>query len=236
MLRFDVEDSKGGKVSLWSKPDLVCRNKATGVKSIHDFKSMGYWDDESPEQWHFNIQMILGAYIVEMTSKLPEKVSEYFIHPLVKGSEKWPSPLAYPWCAPAVTPMGKPNFSLKWAKGFQRDWVYKHTKPSEFIWSVPANKLTKYVPVAGPYGTDEEMALDFIEGAITENRYWTNNLKEVEWSNWSDPRFQAWAIATFPRSWQCWDFKRLCEFHRLCFRRKGWEKPLEIGYVPRSFK
>ena len=235
MVRFPVE-STTGKVTFWNKSDLVCRNKKTGVKSVHDFKSMGYWDDESSEQWHFNIQMYLGAYMEEMTSKKPEKVAEYYIHPLVKGNEKYPSPLAFPWTAPAVTPMGQPHFSLKWRKGFTRDWVYKVKKPSEFIWDLPANQLTKFVPVAGPYGTDEEMARDFIEGALTEDEYWYSNLKDIDWKTWSNPTTQALLISRFPRSYQCWDFKRLCDFHRLCFRRKGWQDPMAIGYEPRSFK
>jgi hypothetical protein len=178
--------------------------------------------------------MYAAAYLAQ--EHLKEKVSEYYIHPLVKGNKKYPSPLVFPWTAPAVTPMGKPSFSLRWRKGFNREYAYLHKPVPEFIWTIPANQMTKFVPVAGPYGTDEEIAQDFIDGGITENEWWYQNLEDLDWKNWDQPKFQAELVRRFPRSYQCWDFKRLCEFHRLCFRREGWEKPLQFGYEPRRFR
>jgi hypothetical protein len=237
MVRYDVKDPQGnGPVVFRAKPDLTCRNRKTGVISVHDYKSMGYWDDESSEQWHFNMQMFLTAYLVELNLKDPEKVAEYYIHPLVKGNKKYPSPIVKPWIAPAVTPTGKPTFVTRWKRGFDRDFVFKHKPTAEFIWELPANQLTKFVPVAGPFGTDEEMARDFIEGGITENRWWFDNLRGVDWDKWSLPTTQVQLVSKIPRSYQCWDFKRLCEFHPLCFRRKGWEDPFRIGFEHRSFR
>lgn len=237
MVRFDVKDPKGGgPVVFRAKPDLTCRNRKTGVISVHDYKSTSYWDDDSSEQWHFNMQMYLTAYLVELNLKEPEKVAEYYIHPLVKGNKKYPSPIVKPWIAPAVTPTGKPTFSTRWRKGFDRDFVFKHKPTAEFIWDLPANQLTKFVPVAGPFGTDEEMARDFIEGGITENRWWVDNLRGMDWDKWALPVTQVQLVSKFPRSYQCWDFKRLCEFHPLCFRRKGWEDPSKIGFTQRSYR
>jgi hypothetical protein len=237
MLAFDVKDPVGGPpVTFRAKPDLLCRNKQTGVISVHDYKSMSYWDDDSSEQWHFNMQMYLTAYLAEMESKEPIKVAEYWIHPLVKGNKKYPSPLVKPWIAPAVTPMGKPTFSVRWRKGFDRDFIYKYKPTAEFIWGLPANALTKFVPVAGPYVTNEEMARDFIEAGITENRWWYDNLQGLEWDKWSNPAFQVRLVSKFPRSYACWDFKRLCDFHVLCFRRKGWEEPFNNGFEPKSYR
>lgn len=237
MLRYDVADPKGGPpVAFRAKPDLLCKNKKTGVISVHDYKSMGYWDDDSSEQWHFNMQMYVTAYLAEMTSKEVIKVSEYWIHPLVKGNRKYPSPLVKPWIAPAVTPMGKPTFTTRWKRGFDREFIYKHKPTAEFIWELPASALTKFVPVAGPFTTDEEMARDFIEAGITEDRWWYENLQEVEWDKWANPEFQVKLVAAFPRSYACWDFKRLCPFHPLCFRRKGWEDPFSIGFEPKTYR
>lgn len=231
--KITVSDPEGGEVTFRSRADFVARHKQSGLISIHDFKTVSYWDDDSAELWHYNIQMYATAYCVQQ--RLGVHVPHYYIHPLLKGNKRYPSPIIKPWVAPAVTPLGKPTFSLTWKKKLERDWAYKYMPPTEFIDSLPAEKLTKFVPVAGPFGTDEEMAKDFLSGVVTENRWWYNNLDNVDWDKWADPDHHAKLVRTFPRSYACWDFKKLCPYHRICFRQKGWQEPLTFGYKTRTF-
>ncbi|MCP4900177.1 MAG: PD-(D/E)XK nuclease family protein [bacterium] len=229
-----MEKLKVGDMTFRARADFIARHKETGQLSVHDFKTLSYWDDKSAEQWHFNIQMYATAYLI--AQRLGEPVPHYYIHPLVKGNKKYPSPIVKPWTAPAVTPMGKPHFSLKWKKGFERQFVHTIMKVSDFVWSLPADKLAAFVPVAGPYGVDDEMAKDYIDSAVVEDDWWFDNLYKTNWKEWDDPVAHADMVRRFPRSYQCWDFKRLCEFHRLCFRRKGWEDPYSFGYKVKTFK
>ncbi|NIN66066.1 MAG: hypothetical protein GTO63_15505 [Anaerolineae bacterium] len=230
---IEVTDPEGGFVTFRSRADFIAREKASGLISIHDFKTVSYWDDDTAELWHYNIQMYATAYSVQQ--RLGTHVPHYYIHPLLKGNRRYPSPLCKPWVAPAVTPLGKPTFSLTWKKNLERDWAYKYMPVQQFIDSLPPDKMTKFVPVAGPYGTDEEMARDFLSGAVTENRWWYDNLDKVDWDKWADPDHHAELVRTFPRSYACWDFKKLCPYHRICFRQKGWQEPLTFGYKTRTF-
>lgn len=228
--------NSAGSFTYRAKPDFVMRHKDSGVLSIHDFKTTGYWDDASAEQWKYNIQMYATAYLVQ--EKLKETVEHYYIHPLVKGNKRYPSPLVYPYHAPKVTPTGKDIFSLKWRKGFERKFVYNYMPVEEFIWEVcTPSQLTQFVPVAGPYEVDEEMALDFLSGVTTESLWWEERLLRVKnhWEDWADPDFQKLLISLFPRAYTCWDFKKLCPYHPLCFRQKGWQDPAKLGFKKREY-
>jgi hypothetical protein len=140
--------------------------------------------------------------------------------------------------------MGKPSFSLRWRKGFDRDLISYHTTPTEFIYEILTGKqVAQFMPIGGPFPTNNEIAEDFISGLRTEHQYWESNLfpndkdpRSLDWSKWSDPDFQLDLIARFPRSYDCWSFNRRCPYYPLCFRHEGWESPGNLGFAPRSYR
>jgi hypothetical protein len=224
------------------RPDFTAalRGKDTGASSIHDFKTMSYWNEETGvRQWMNNVQMMANAFVV--SNATGKTITSYTIHGMVKGNKKYPNLLTHGFYRP-----GNPPFQTeKWkdeytrARMFSRVRVADYRNLPEWIWQVDAKRLGEKFPLIGPYTVHDYTASQFFAGVVAEEEYWKGIVKDlgnVDWgTDWKNTTFQHHLDSRMPRTFACHDFSGMkCQFYNICHKvDDGWKAPLANGFVRR---
>lgn len=231
-INIPVKEGPPRIIKFQARPDFILRRKADDALVVGDFKTKGYWSDDSAIEWQQAIQMMVNAYLASL--RLGEPIKEYYVHVLVRGKPKYPTAITHPWAVNSVSPIGKPFLSARYKRGYARTPIWETGVPlSEWIAEMPEEELSKYVPVVGPFRVDEEAAKDFLSGVATEAVWWDDRVRTIDWRKFADPAVHAELISRFPRTYNCWEYGRSCEFSPICFRAPGYGTPASIGFVRR---
>jgi hypothetical protein len=230
-------------VRYMARPDFTLRSRETGKLSTHDFKSSSYFADDQADNWADSIQMMVNASLTG--ERLGERIDEYYIHLLLKGSRKYPTCLTHPFFKPGIPPhvpdswepFGRIQTASGWrsvGRGYERTPVRKHRPVADWVWSMPEAACAKQFPLAGPYPIHHGKVEQFFRGVSTEEAWWQASLANIDWTQWEAPQFQKMLDQRFPRTFSCYTYGHRCPFYELCFKHPGWTHPLSDRYVTRN--
>lgn len=228
-----------GNIIWMARPDFVAEARAgtelhssSEARSIHDFKSTSYWDEEKgPRQWHNSVQMMANAYATAKDMGVP--ISQYYMHMMVKGNKKYPNILTHAYYRPGNPPFSTEDWKLKWTreKSYSRVRIADFRNLPDWIWEADGKELATKFPVVGPYTVHDYTVQAFFAGVQAEEGWWrdrTAELAGVDWQEeWPKDSFQRHLDGTFPRTYACHDFSgHKCQFYDLCHKGDEWQDPL----------
>jgi hypothetical protein len=201
---------------------------------------------------------MVNGYVASKAMGVP--VTHYYIHILVKGTKRSPSPLVMPWYQPANPPMQIEDFQFRYkyqdgsgrnrylSKSYQRTPVWECTDGDMGKWifeTVPLDVLRDSIVVLGPYGIDYQKVEKFFRALPRHELSWAHRLERVEdrffkpgdWvTEWPKREFQNYLDEHFTRTYNCFQFGgQTCPYYNLCHEKPGWDNPLGNGeYEPRT--
>ena len=238
-------------IVIMSKPDFVCRHKATGAISQHDFKTHGYVvDDRFVESHRDSVQMAVQSMGIE--ARLGTPVNTYWIHALVKGgrgvfSKKGEDVTGKPksqysdLCYAKIMPPNPPinDKTIVDYKGFwyskQPVWELMlddkpvgYTHMEYWVSLMPKETLYAQTVMCGPYERPAYMIQDALDHIKGEEKRWINTLWDIH--NGGNVN------ELVSRSYDCKKYgeEYRCDYYDICFKGTGWQDPLGSGkYVHR---
>jgi hypothetical protein len=236
-----------------TRSDFVTRDKTSGEYAVHDFKTAASWYDDRVNLWRDNLQQMVNAYAATIHLRVP--VLRYYIHILIKGTKRSPSPIVLPWVQEAVPPFQVEDICFSYYykddKGNNRrlGQTYKRTPvgkltdniPKFVLERVPLSVLRDAIVVVGPFAVDRKKVEKFLTGLPKHELHWLQRLERISdrflksenirWTQqWKNPEFQATLDEEFPRTYNCFEFGgQTCPYYNLCHNKPGWEYPITNG-------
>ena len=178
-----------------TRSDFVTYVKTLGTHAVHDFKSASSWYPDNETQWRDNLQMMVNGYVAG--KKLGVPVTHYYIHILVKGNKRSPSPIVKPWYQPANPPMQIEDFRFKYktvdpnsGKNIYTPKSYQRTPVRDIVGddnvgkfvmeTVPLDALRDSIIVIGPFGIDNAKVEKFLRGLPWHEQRWQARMERIE--------------------------------------------------------
>ena len=128
----------------------------------------------------------------------------------------------------------------KTGKAYQRTPVWEHWDAKEwvrFVGEDPYNRshIYKSLMVLGPYERQSEVLASLVESIrLTEEKWLQDRWAAYDLARryqWDSSDYQDKLTKIIPRSFNCRDYKRDCEYKQLCYHHYGWK---ELGeFTPR---
>lgn len=221
-------------VEWMSRPDMICRDKKSGVLSIHDFKTTSYWADKNLQEWADNVQMMMNAHVCSKI--LGEPVPHYYVHFLIKGNEDYPSPLVSAHYQEAMPPFQKEDWQIKKPYGkaskYRKVLVSAHRPLSDWVWSLPIETVDKCFVLGGPFMVHPFKVQQFISGLHANEWWWKESIASLpdgQVRTAFDLNQPHLLDQTFPRTYNCYTYGSRCPYYRVCFE-PNWQS----HYKPRT--
>lgn len=199
-----------------SRPDLVARNRQSGRLSAHDFKTTSYWQDTHLQEWAESVQMMMQAHVASLYYHEP--VPTYYVHMLVKGTDKYPSPLVEAYYREPMPPFQTEDWQVK--KPYGRDMKYRkvrvsdHRSLSSWIWQMPPQNESFII--GGPFNVHDYKVKQFLAGLPANEWWWQQSLAQ-HGSQIQVDRDRDALDRTFPRTYNCYTYGARCPYYRVCF-------------------
>jgi hypothetical protein len=190
---FKVNDS----LTWQTRSDFVTLVKTMGTHAVHDFKSASSWYPDNVDLWRDNLQQMVNGYVAGKVMGVP--VTHYYIHILVKGSKRSPSPIVKPWVQPENPPLQIEDMAWKYkyldqhtgrnrylSKSYQRTPIRDIIGDSpnamnDYIFKkVPYDVLQESIVVIGPFGIDNAKVEKFLRGLPWHEQRWTARMERVD--------------------------------------------------------
>jgi hypothetical protein len=244
---------------MWqTRSDFITYVKTMSTYAVHDFKTASAWYPDNVTLWQDNLQQMVNGYAAGKRMGVP--VTHYYIHILVKGSKRSPSPIVMPWYQPANPPMQIEDVAFRYkyvdqagknrylGRSYERTLVSKF-EPDMGKWikqGVPMDVLQDSIVVIGPFGIDNVKVEKFLHGLPRHEQTWTARMEEIEdmgvvstsdWEKaWPTAKFQNHLDRSFTRTYDCFQFGgQKCAYYNLCHNKPGWDNPIGNGeYEPRT--
>lgn len=212
----------GDDIVWMARPDCVVRSKDTGLPCVVEFKTTRSKASTIGALHATSLQSIMNAYAV--SSHYNQACGEVQIHTLQLGNEQWPTCITHAYYRPAQPPYVPEDWQPRprrsdgtWlGKLYRKVAVADHRPIPEWVWSMPMGPLLDTVPITQAVLDAKETGLKVIQAIASIKRnesYWRDLLATVDWSSLTFAEMSD----RLPRSFQCRQYNRNCDYAQTCF-------------------
>jgi hypothetical protein len=246
-------------VVLMSRPDIVAKDYMTEDLVYVEIKTGALIDNRTFEndiqfplaaaaiEYHYEREMshyyIHGLIKGRRANAYNPETRDYTLPPQQQ------SPLCYGWYQPPVAGLTSEDIKFRKGKGvsparYSKTPIWEMvmenkpegiSKSEHYVNMMDDEELGRHVGIFGPYDYPGQAVketledITMVEKTNAEVFPYVNDLVEEHGLGHED--VQKALRAYVPRSWNCKNYNRLCEYHSLCIKRGNWDCPLEHTYA-----
>lgn len=223
----------GDDIVYMARPDVIVRSRESGLVSEISLKSTQSKPSTVAAIHAQSLQSIMNAYAVSTKYGQCESVQ---IHMLGRGTDKYPSPITHAYYRPGDPPLLPDSWQPskfvggRWLRGYTRVEVAKHRPVASWVWEMDSKALEERVPIlinALDPTIQGRKVVQAIASVKENETNWRRLIQEVEalgWDKVSRKSLDKW----FPRTFQCIQYARACEWHDVCFSEEADSNVLNI--------